>query len=480
MAHLDSLAFSDNAARARADASLQAALAKLQRDTRTSRPVVTGRLPEFEALRDRARAIKNHTLAHLDHYLLEFERNVIDAGGHVHWCADADEARATILGLCRAANAKTVGKGKSMVSEEIELNGHLIANGLEVVETDLGEYILQLREETPSHLVMPAIHLKKEQIADTFRSFHTDLDPARPLDVPATMTEEARHKLREKFLAADVGITGANMLVAETGSIVVVTNEGNGDLTQTLPRVHIAIATIEKVVPRLDDALSILRVLARSATGQEITCYTTTATGARRPGDPDGPEEFHVVLLDNGRTRLIGTEFREVLRCIRCGACQSACPVYGAVGGHAYGGVYGGPIGAVLMPALNGIEKAWTLPEASSFCGNCEAVCPMRIPLPKLMRRWREIAHERALNKAAARRGIALWAWAAQRPGLYRLGARIGAAALRRLAGKRGRLRSLPFASGWTGARDLPAPEGGSFVERWHRGERGGRAGEKG
>jgi L-lactate dehydrogenase complex protein LldF len=467
-----SLEFSRNAARAQADADLQAALEKLQRDTRTSRPAVTGRLPEFEDLRDRAVAIKNHTLAHLDHYLEQFEANVIDAGGKVHWCSDADGARETILQICRDADARTVGKGKSMVSEEIHLNDHLIENGLDVVETDLGEYILQLREETPSHVVMPAIHLKKEQIADTFREHHTTLDPDRPLDEPKHMTAEARTRLREKFLAADVGITGANMLIAETGSVVVVTNEGNGDLTQTLPRIHIVLATIEKVVPSIEDALSIVRILARSATGQEITCYTTFATGARRAGDLDGPEEFHVVLMDNGRTKLLESGFRDVLRCIRCGACQSACPVYGAVGGHAYGGVYGGPIGAVLTPALDGIDKVWTLPEASSFCGSCEAVCPMRVPLPDLMRRWREIAHREKLNKAATRRGLAIWAWAAKRPKLYRAGARFAVAALRLLGRRKGRFQSLPLAGGWTAMRDLPAPEGGTFVDRWHR-ERG-------
>lgn len=464
-----SLSFSANAARAQADADLQSALDKLQRDTRTGRPAIIARLPEFEALRDRAVAIKDHTLENLDHYLEKFEANVIDAGGHMHWCEDAAAARETILEICRAANAKIVGKGKSMVSEEIALNDFLIANGLEVVETDLGEYILQLREETPSHIVMPAIHLKKEQIAETFRDHHTMLAPDRPLNEPREMTEEARVRLREKFLAADVGITGANMLIAETGSVVVVTNEGNGDLTQTLPRIHIVIATIEKVVPRIDDALSILRILARSATGQEITSYTTFATGPRRTGDPDGPEEFHLVLLDNGRTKLLGGAFRDVLRCIRCGACQSACPVYGAVGGHAYGGVYGGPIGAVLTPALDGIENAWTLPEASSFCGSCEDVCPMRIPLPGLMRRWREIAHAGKLNKARARRGLAIWAFAARRPWLYRTGARIAIRVLHTLARRRGHIRSMPLAGGWTAARDLPAPEGGRFIDQWHR-----------
>ncbi|MEE2722480.1 MAG: LutB/LldF family L-lactate oxidation iron-sulfur protein [Pseudomonadota bacterium] len=465
----NSLRFSDNAARAQADANLQVALEKLQRDTRTSRRVVMDRLPEFEDLRDRAVAIKNHTLAHLDHYLEEFEGNVTNAGGTVHWCANADDARRAILQLCRNADAKTVGKGKSMVSEEIDLNDYLIDAGLDVVETDLGEYILQLRQETPSHVVMPAIHLKKEQIADTFRDHHATLDPGRPLDEPRQMTEEARVKLREKFLAADVGITGANMLIAETGSIVVVTNEGNGDLTQTLPRVHIVLATIEKVLPRVEDALSIIRLLARSATGQEITCYTTFATGARRDGDLDGPQEFHLVLMDNGRTRLLESEFRDVLRCIRCGACQSTCPVYGAVGGHAYGGVYGGPIGAVLTPALDGIENAWTLPEASSLCGACEAVCPMRIPLPDLMRKWRDIAHRDRLNKSRPRLGLALWAWTATRPRLYRTGVRLAMTVLKLLAGKRGGLRSMPLAAGWTTARDLPAPEGGTFVEQWQR-----------
>ncbi len=473
MTHQTSLAFSKNAARAQADADLQSALAKLQHDTRLARPVTIGKLPEFEDLRDRAVAIKNHTLDHLDHYLEMFEANVTEAGGQVHWCNDDAGARDTVLKICRDAHAKIVGKGKSMVSEEIALNDHLIANGLEVVETDLGEYILQLREETPSHVVMPAIHLKKEQIADTFRQHHTALNPGRPLDVPSDITEEARVKLREKFLAADVGITGANMLVAETGSVVLVTNEGNGDLTQTLPRVHIVVAAIEKVVPVIDDAFSILRILARSATGQEITCYTTFATGPRRPGDLDGPEEFHVILLDNGRTKLLEGEFRDVLRCIRCGACQSACPVYGAVGGHAYGGVYGGPIGAVLTPALDGIEKAWPLPEASSFCGNCEAVCPMRIPLPELMRRWRDVAHKEKLNKAGPRRGLALWAWTARRPRVYRFGARITLRVIRLLAGRRGYLRSLPLAGGWTAARDLPAPEGSTFVDRWNK-ERSG------
>ena len=296
-----------------------------------------------------------------------------------------------MLDICRAVGAKTVTKGKSMIGEEIALNDHLEANGITPVETDLGEYIIQLRHEPPSHIIAPAIHLMKEQVAETFRAAHTDLDPARPLDRGARSCATRRARvLRPQFLAADVGITGANFLIAETGSSIIVTNEGNGDLTQTLPRVHIVLASIEKIVPTLEDAATLLRLLARSATGQEFSSYTTFSTGPRRPGDLDGPEQYHVVLLDNGRSAMLGSEFQEMLRCIRCAACLNHCPVYAAVGGHAYGWVYPGPMGAVLTPALIGVDEAGHLPNASTFCGRCESVCPVKIPLPKMMRHWRE------------------------------------------------------------------------------------------
>src|SRR3954453_9377728 len=270
--------------------------------------------------------------------------------------------------------------------------------GLEPVETDLGEYIIQLRKEAPSHIIAPAVHLNKEDVAESFMKAHTLLDPHRSLEEPRALVNEAREMLRQKFLAADVGITGANFLIAETGSTGIVTNEGNGDLTQTLPRVHIVLASLEKVVPTLEDATTILRVLARSATGQEFSAYTTFSTGPRRPEDLDGPEEFHVVLLDNGRSAMLGTEFQDMLRCIRCGACMNHCPVYGVVGGHAYGWVYPGPMGAVLTPSLIGVDKSGHLPNASTFCGRFESVCPMRIPLPKMMRHWRERQFERHLT----------------------------------------------------------------------------------
>jgi len=344
------------------------------------------------------------------------------------------------------------------------------------VETDLGEYILQLRKEAPSHIVMPAIHLNVGQIGDAFRDGHTDLDPNRKLDDPGALLAEARARLRDRFLTADVGITGANFLVADTGTAVVVTNEGNGDLTMTLPPVHIVLASIEKTIPSIADAMTLIRVLARSATTQDITSYTSFVTGPRRAGDPDGPGEYHVVLLDNGRSEILGGDFRDVLRCIRCGACQSQCPVYGSVGGHAYGWVYGGPVGAVLTPALLGIGAAHHLPDASSFCGKCAEICPVRIPLPDLMRRWREASFRESVAPATQRGLVRLWAWLALRPALYRImvGAAVG---LLSMAGKgRGRFRRLPFLAGWTAMRDMPAPEGGTFMARWAAAQRGRRS----
>ena len=459
--------FVEHAAAAQHDASLQAALGRLNRDARASRLQVRDRLPEFAALSDAAVEIKTHSLARLDHYLEEFERNVTALGGTVHWCRDGEEACEAVLGICRARGATAVAKGKSMVSEEIALNDHLARHGIDAIETDLGEYILQLRGETPSHIVMPAIHLTRDGIADTFRDHHDTLDSSRPLGEARELTDEARRTLRGAFLGAEIGITGANFLIAETGTAVIVTNEGNGDLVQSLPPVHVVVTGIEKVIPTAADAFTLLRILARSATGQEFTSYTTFATGPRRTGDADGPEEFHVVLLDNGRADLLAGEFREALRCIRCGACQSVCPVYRSVGGHAYGWVYGGPIGAVLTPALIGHDQARDLPEASSFCGACEEVCPVRIPLPNLLRRWRERSHRSGLSPARSRAALAMWGWLAGRPVLYRWAMRCAIGALGAMAGRRGRFRRLPLAGGWTGTRDLPAPEGGTFIDRW-------------
>jgi L-lactate dehydrogenase complex protein LldF len=469
-------AFKANAREAVQDPQLKRALAHVKVGFIGKRAKAAARLPEFEALRDAARDIKDHTLDHLDLYLERYEERVTAQGGQVHWCPNAVDARAAVLDICRRVGAKTVTKGKSMISEEIDLNQHLEANGITPVETDLGEYIIQLRHERPSHIIAPAVHLTKDLIEADFRAQHSHLPPERSLEEPRELVEEARGILRESFLAADVGITGANFLVAETGSSIIVTNEGNGDLTQTLPKVHIVVASLEKVVPTLEDAATILRVLARSATGQEFSTYTTVSTGPKRPEDLDGPEEYHVILLDNGRSEMLAGPFREALRCIRCGACMNHCPVYHAIGGHAYGWVYPGPIGAVLTPALIGVEEAGDLPNASTFCGRCEAVCPMRIPLPKMMRHWREREFERHLTPRAVRAGLGLWAFLASRPALYHWVTGWAARLLAALAGRKGRLRSLPLAGGWTRVRDLPAPQGRTFQSLWA--ERQRRAGK--
>ncbi len=470
-----SAAFKENAHGALANAGLQKALARSGPSFVARRTAAVEGLPEFETLRDTARDIKNHALANLDFYLEAYEAKVKEAGGTVHWCADADAARAAVLAICQKAGAKTVTKGKSMIGEEISINHHLEKHGIVPVETDLGEYIIQLRDELPSHIIAPAFHLNMEDWEEAFRKSHTDLPADRVFNERRDILTEARTKLRSKFLAADVGITGANFLVAETGSSVIVTNEGNGDLTQTLPRVHIVLASIEKCVPTIEDCTSLLRVLARSATGQDFSVYTTFSTGARRPGDLDGPEEYHVVLIDNGRTGMMGTEFQDMLRCIRCAACMNHCPVYGAVGGHAYGWVYPGPMGSVLTPGLIGMKEAGHLPNASTFCGKCESVCPVRIPLPKLMRHWREREFERHLTPSTMRTNLALWGFFARRPGLYRLATRVAALGLGWLGRKRGRFASLPFAGGWTAGRDMPAPEGDTFFARYAREQRAGK-----
>lgn len=464
---LTSHEFKQNSVKALADVQLQKALRNVEKNFIEKRAKAAEALPEFDALRDNAKAIKDHTLANLDLYLEEYERRVTESGGHVHWAETAEDARRIILEICRKRNAKTITKGKSMISEEILLNDYLTEHGIEPVETDLGEYIIQLRGEHPSHIIAPAVHLNRDQVEADFRRVHTHLALDRDLTEPVTLLAEARAVLRQRYFEADVGITGANFLVAETGSSVIVTNEGNGDMTQTLGRCHVVVASIEKIVPTLEDTSQILRVLARSATGQEMSVYTTFSTGPKRAEDPDGPEEYHVVLLDNGRTAMLGTEYQEMLRCIRCGACMNHCPVYHAVGGHAYGSVYPGPMGAVLTPSLNGIDKAGHLPNASTFCGRCESVCPMRIPLPKMMRHWREDEFERQLSPKGARYGLGLWAFFAKRPALYRAAVSIAMPIIARLGGDRHRLKSLPLASGWTTHRDLPAPEGKTFQQQY-------------
>ncbi len=449
------------------DTELQKSLTRFQTGFSSKRADAVARLPEFEDLRDAAVEIKNHTLKNLDFYLEYFADQVEAKGGYVHWCEKPEDARQTILEICKEVNARTVTKSKSMIGEEIGLNSFLEENKIEPIETDLGEYIVQLAEEYPSHIIAPAVHKTKDQVADLFYSHHKNKGAKRRLEGVDELVDEARQMLRQKFLSADVGITGANFLVSETGTTAIVTNEGNGDLTQILPKTHVVLATLEKVVPTLNDMSTILRILARSATGQEFSAYTTLSTGPKREGDLDGPENFHVILLDNGRSRLLGSEYRDILRCIKCGACMNHCPVYGTIGGHAYGWVYPGPVGAVLTPNLIGLDAARHLPNASTFCGRCEEVCPMRIPLPNLMRKLRRDEFNTKLSPARFRWGLKVWAWLACRPIIYKTIIKMGITLLRRFSFSKGKLSYFPLAQGWTSSRDIPVPESQSFQSLW-------------
>jgi len=465
--------FKDRAALATHDGTLRRALGRAKDGFVGKRRLAVEALPEFGEIRAAAKRIKDHTLDHLADYLEQFEAQVTAGGGKVHWAETPAEANSIVLELCRKAGARRIAKGKSMVAEETGLNETLEGASMEVLETDLGEYIIQLAKEPPSHIIAPAVHKNREQIRDLFRDHHPQLNPTRKLAEVSDLVNEARAVLRQGFLDADVGITGANFLIAESGSTVLVTNEGNGDLSSTLPRVHIVIAGIEKVVPTVEDACTLLRLLARSATGQEITAYTSFFCGPRRPGENDGPEQFHIVLVDNGRSGMWSGKFREMLRCIRCGACLNHCPVYGAIGGHAYGWVYPGPMGSVLTPLLLGLEEAGDLPNASSLCGRCEEVCPMSIPLPSLLRQHRIDMHARRIEARSASWGLALWGALVRQPRLYRLASAAGARVLRLLSRGSGNLRRLPLAGGWTAVRDLPAPEGNTFMGEWKK--RGGQ-----
>jgi|YNPMSStandDraft_1061717.scaffolds.fasta_scaffold00880_7 L-lactate dehydrogenase complex protein LldF len=455
--------FREQATFALHEPNLQAALSRAADGFIGKRAKAVALVPEFEALREAGAQRKEAILAELDRHLEAFEAEVTRHGGVVHWARDGEEARRTILAICREANARVITKGKSMVSEEIGLNEALHEAGYRVVETDLGEYIIQLAAEAPSHIIAPAVHKTKEQIADLFAAAH---GTARQTTVEGLVTE-ARQQLRQRYFQADVGITGANFLVAETGQTVIVTNEGNGDLTQSLARVHIVTAGIERVVATLEDVALFLRLLARSATGQESETYTTYSVGPRRPGDQDGPEAFHVVLIDNGRSRMLAGPFRAMLRCIRCGACMNHCPVYGAIGGHAYGWVYPGPMGAVLTPLFTGLDNAYDLPNACTLNGRCAEVCPVKIPLPELLRRLRHEQHKAELRPVLEKRLLTLWRWLATRPRLYHLAERLAVRLLSFWARGRRTIAHLPFARNWSAVRDLPAPAGRTFLELW-------------
>jgi len=461
--------FKQNVSVALEDIQLQQALTRAQDGFVGTRATAVARIPEFQQLREQGKQIRNHVLDHLDLYLEGYETAVKKLGGQVHWAEDAEQARQIVRDICQRAEAKLIIKGKSMISEEIALNEALEADGLDVVESDLGEYILQLAGEPPSHIIAPAIHKTKAQISELFYNAHQKLGYDKKLDTVPDLVNEAREVLRSKYLHADVGITGANFLVAETGSNIIVTNEGNGDLSCTLPKVHIVTASIDKVVPTLDDATALIRLLARSATGQEITSYTTFSSGPKRADDLDGPEEYHVVLVDNGRTEMLAGAFREMLRCIRCGACMNHCPVYGVIGGHSYGWVYPGPMGSVLTPNFIGLDAAGDLANACTMNGHCASVCPVKIPLPDLLREHRRRQFVKKLSPGFTRFALASWAFLARRPKLYQPLMSISIKMLNRLGRAKGRFASLPLLHSWTNTRDLPAPQANTFQAQWKK-----------
>lgn len=447
------------------DDQLQTALKRATGALTSRRNSAFAALPEGDALRDHARKIRAHTIANLDTYLSQFADAVEELGGHIHFAQSAQSANDYILKLASERGVRTVVKSKSMVSEELEIREAMEACGMHVVETDLGEYIIQIANEKPSHIIGPALHKTREDVAALFKEKLHASD--EDISSVANMTQFARRLMRREFMAADMGITGCNFAVAETGSISLVMNEGNGRLTTTTPRLHVVIMGMERIVPTMEDLGVMIQILARSGTGQKISVYTNIITGPRRPGDRDGADELHVVVLDNGRSNLLDGELAEILYCIRCGACLNACPVYQSVGGHAYGSVYSGPVGAVVTPGLYGVEPFKELPHASTLCGACQEVCPVRINIPRMLLKLREEVEEIGGNPAWLRSGIATYAFAAQRPVLFHTGGSVSRLMSGMLA-KQGWLASMPGPlGGWTKQRDFPAFARRSFRDRW-------------
>lgn len=422
-------------------------------------------LPDSDAIRSLAGQIKQHTLDHLDFYLQQLADNFEKRGGQVHLASNGAEAKRIILDIVHKANCKNVIKSKSMVSEEIELAHVMEAAGINVIETDLGEFIVQIDHDKPSHIVTPIIHKDKESIAELFSAyFGTPYN-----DDPDALTKQARVYLRDVFRKADLGMTGGNFVVAETGDICCVENEGNVRQSITTPKVLISLIGIEKLVPRMADLSVFLKLLARSATGQSMTVYTSIFAGVRMPGETDGPEEAHLVLMDNGRTEILASEeYRETLRCIRCGACLNACPIYRKIGGHSYGSVYPGPIGALLTPMFNGLGEFKDLPNASSLCGACYEACPVKINIPKHLISLRRDIVDQKISSPIERLIYRIWAWTYMATWRYKLVSFGQKVTLRLQAGGSNWLKRLPPpGSGWTQVRDMPAPAAKSFREMW-------------
>jgi L-lactate dehydrogenase complex protein LldF len=445
------------------DRRLHVALDRATAALASRRGAALSSLPDSDSVRDAARAAKLALLRDLAGNLHRFERNLQAAGAQVHWAETGADANRIVVEIARRHDVRRVVKAKSMATEETHLNEALEAAGLRVVETDLGEYVVQLAADRPSHIILPIIHLTREDVGRVLeRRIQVPYS-----DEPATLAGYARARLREEFLAADMGVSGANFGVVEDGTICLVTNEGNGRMVTSLPRVHVVLMGLEKLVPTLADLDLFLKILARSATGQKLTSYTTLIRGPRRPGDECGPQELHVVLLDNGRSGILAGESAEILGCIRCGACLNACPIYKNIGGHAYGDTYPGPIGAVVTPGLRGLADWKELPAASTLCGACREVCPVRLDIPRMLLHLRGRATREEPTSLSLRAGMKAFAWAATHPRLYRAAASVVRWSLRRLASQGWVSRAPGLAGEWTRFRDLRAPSAQTFQDLW-------------
>ncbi|GAB3628271.1 (Fe-S)-binding protein [Pandoraea terrae] len=456
---VQSMHFKARAGQKLADQRLQTNLKKLSTKFVTARATAMEEI-DFEATRAALKARRNRGLETLDVWLELFEREAVRRGATVLFAESTQDAARLVAEIARKHDVKKVIKSKSMVTEELQLNRVLGDMGVQSIETDLGEYILQINDnEPPSHIIAPVVHKDKEEVADLFARVH---HKPRQTEIPA-MTREAREMLRPQFLSADMGVTGGNFIIAETGSVAVVTNEGNEGMCTIMPRVHVAVTGIEKVLPTLEDLATAMRLLPRSATGQGTSNYFSLLTGTRAEGELDGPEHMYFVLVDGGRTGLIGGAFQDMLRCIRCGACMNHCPVYQKIGGHAYGWVYPGPMGSVLTPSYVGIEKTLDLPQAATLCGECNRVCPVGIPISDLLRKLRERQVERGLRPWQERFGLAAWGFAVRRPALYATLTSLGGRILSWMGRERGSISKLPGGGGWTDTREMPAPSGRTF-----------------
>ena len=461
--------FEQNVSEALSQPNLKAVIRRTTDKAEAKRAEAIANFPGFENARLQGQKVKDHTIKYMAHYLAEFEKNAKAQGAIIHWASTAEEASRMVLDICRKHEAKRVTRSKSMLGEEIGLSHALDNADIDRVETDLAEHIIQLAGDPPSHIVWPAMHRSREDVIKLFREHHKD--PTYSEEI-IELVRSARRDLRTKFLTADIGISGSNFLLADSGSTCTVTNEGNAELTTTPPKVHIVTAGIEKLVPSMAHAVPLLRLLTRSATGGEITQYITFHNGPKRQNDVDGPEEYHIVLVDNGRTKMLSEGMEEMLRCIRCGACMNHCVVYKHIGGHAYGSVYPGPMGSVLTPHLNSLKVANKQTHACTLNGRCEEVCPVKIPLPKLLRSLRARSWEKKYEPLTNRFFVRAYVFMAKRPALFQLSSSFGVIFMK-LFSKNGWIRSMPMTKGWTRNRDLIEPESQTFMQQYKKMKKG-------